>query len=92
VDLVRVVGKENPVRIYELLARKGELGEAQYRELEQFHKALELYRQKKWAEAVEILQTLEQDPVAEVYMERCALYRSSPPPDLWDGIWELTKK
>jgi adenylate cyclase len=92
VDLIRVVGKREPVRIYQLLGRKGQLSENQSQELEQFRKGLELYRQKKWTEAVEVFRGLEHDPVAKVYLERCELYRSSPPPDDWDGVWELTKK
>jgi adenylate cyclase len=92
VDLIRVVGKEKPVRIYQLLARKGELSPERKKELAQFQKGLELYRQRKWAEALEIFTSLDQDPVAKVYLERCELYRSSPPPDDWDGVWELTKK
>jgi len=92
VDLIRVVGKREPVRIYQLLGRKGQMSENQLQELEKFRKGLELYRQKKWTEARRVFRGLEQDPVAKVYVERCDLYLSSPPPDDWDGVWELTKK
>jgi len=92
VDLIRVVGKTEPVRIFELLARRGELDEQRLQKLERFRKGLDLYRHRKWTAAVEIFRGLQQDPVAQVYMKRCKEYQTSPPPDDWDGVWELTKK
>ncbi len=92
VDLIRVVGKREPVRIYQLLARKGQLSSQRRKELAQFQKGLGLYRERKWSTAVGIFQTLQKDPVAQVYLKRCQEYQVSPPPDDWDGVWELTKK
>ncbi len=92
VDLIRVVGKRKPVRIYQLLACKGQLSSQPRKELAQFQKGLGLYRERKWATAVGIFQTLQKDPVAQVYLKRCQEYQVSPPSDDWDGVWELTKK
>jgi adenylate cyclase len=92
VDLIRVVGKKEPVRIYQLLARKGQLSSERRKELAQFQKGLELYRQRKWTTALSIFESLKEDPVAQVYLKRCQEYQASPPPESWDGVWELSKK
>ncbi len=92
VDLIRVVGKKKPVRIYELLARRGSLAQNEQESIGRFQRGLELYRRRSWSEAVEIFQELSSDPVAQVYLQRCRQFQTSPPDPDWDGVWELTKK
>jgi adenylate cyclase len=92
VDLIRVVGKKEPVRILELLARQGQLSPERRQEVLRFAEGLQLYRERNWAKATHIFMNLATDPVARVYLERCRSYQSSPPPEAWDGVWELTKK
>jgi len=92
IDLIRVVGKKEPVHTYELLADKGQLSSDRMRKINRFHRGLELYRQRKWSEAVEIFDALETEPVIDIYRQRCRDYQASPPPEDWDGVWELTQK
>ncbi len=48
-DLIQVVGKEEPVRIYELLGRKGDLSGDQLEAKTAFEAGLQAYRQQQWS-------------------------------------------
>jgi len=95
-DLLAVAGKQKPVRVYQLLARKGQL-EAKTKELVKiFEQGLALYRGARFAEALELFkQCLEINPAdspSQVYRERCQTYLETPPPPDWDQVFRLTKK
>ena len=97
VDVVRVVGKERPTRIYELLATaKTELPEAQEAALRDYAQALEAYRARRWPEAIRLLQAVlarwSNDGPARVMTRRCQAYAESPPPADWDGAFDATSK
>jgi adenylate cyclase len=92
IDIIRVVGKKEPVRIYELLARQGQLDTERRKELARFQEGLQLYRERKWTTALGVFKEIPEDPVARIYLERCQQYQISPPPEDWDGVWELTTK
>ena len=95
-DLIRVKGKEVPVRIYELLAAKGELdgkmGEARHR----FTAGLGHYRRQEWAKAIgcfqQALEAVPEDGPSRVFIERCREFVETPPPPSWDGVYRLTTK
>ena len=94
-DTVKVKGKEEPVKIYELLAERGR-DERYDRLAETFLKAITLYRGMKWQEAAQafndIFKIRPNDPPSKMYIERCkTLYNSPPPPD-WDGVFTMTTK
>ncbi len=94
-DFVRVKGKIKPVRIYELLGEKKD--EAGLKNLtETFARALALYREKKWDEAIaafqDVLSIQPGDFVSEVYLERCRNLKEHPPGEPWDGVFVMTKK
>ena len=94
-DLIRVKGKGRPVAVYESLGyRAHEPGLAALREL---HAAgIEAYRSRDWAAAGRAfdaaLELYPDDGPAAVYKQRCKLLRAKPPPDDWDGVWNLTEK
>ncbi len=95
-DLLRVVGKEEPVRVYELLGRKGEMDDTKSKLLEVYNRGLGFYRQKNWEKAMETFrEALEIDPddgPSRAYVERCRQYMENPPPPDWDGVYTLTEK
>ena len=95
-DLIQVVGKEKPVRVYELWAKKGELSEEQIQLRETFHQALELYRKKDFLQAKELfeecLKISPEDNPSKIFIERCEQYLQTPPPPDWDGVYRLTQK
>jgi class 3 adenylate cyclase len=95
-DLITVVGKSEPVRIYELLAARGGLapGEAVLRD--EFGKGLAAYRAREWDAAERqfrrCLELRPEDRPSALYAERIAIFRNEAPPANWDGVWHLTKK
>lgn len=83
-DLIRVKGKEKPVKIYELLK------EAEQKMLDEFNKALNLYRQGRFQEAKEVFKSIYEmynDQTSTVFIERCDEFIENPCPDKWDGVY-----
>ena len=96
-DVVRVVGKEQPVRIYELLGVSGAEGEtAQRKAVELFLQGLERYRAMRWDEAGAFFrQAIAADPAdgpSRTYIERCRSFKETPPPSGWDGVFVMKTK
>src|SRR5579885_3537088 len=95
-DIIRVVGKTRPVRIYELVSEKGKLDDGRMEVLERFRSGVNLYRGQKWSEAGEyfrkILDSDPHDRPSQEYLRRCKEYENSPPPPNWEGIFELWSK
>jgi len=95
-DLLRVKGKEFPVRIYELLSRKGELNETKGRVVRLFTEGLKHYRQQQWSEALSLFQQVSalvpEDGPAKTFIRRCEEFMEMPPPADWDGVYRLASK
>ena len=95
-DLITVVGRSEPIRIYELLGRTGELVTGTLELAHEFEDGLKAYREREWAAAEERFQRcLEMRPAdrpSAIYMERIAEMRRSPPPANWNAVWHLSKK
>jgi adenylate cyclase len=94
-DTVRVKGKHEPVTIYELFGY-GPLY-MQKRDLAQkFCEGLEAYKERQWVQAITLFQeALQRDPndkPSKMYIERCSEYLQNPPPEDWDGVFEITTK
>jgi adenylate cyclase len=96
VDLLRVKGKKEPVQVYELLARKGQLGEARRQVVRTFLEGLDAYKERNFATAkARFEEALHLDPTdgpSKVYRERAVSYLATPPPLDWDGVYELKSK
>jgi len=97
-DLVRVMGINKPVKVFELIADMSMDGfyEDDLYKVQMFKKGLDLYRKKKWNDAMnlfsEILEIDMNDGPSLVYYERCKEFAKTPPPKSWDGIYELQTK
>ena len=95
VDKVRVKGKQVPVTIYEPLGAAGAVAQERLDEAAGFEAALADYLARHWDAAEAKLQALHQGQprkLYEVYLERIAHFRASPPPDDWDGAFTFTTK
>ena len=89
IDLMRVVGKEKPVAIFELMT------DGNSKLADGFSEALKVYRAKGFQNALDIFTGLlgeHSDPVAKLYAERCREYLQMPPPPDWDGVFISIKK
>ncbi|MDA8165085.1 MAG: adenylate/guanylate cyclase domain-containing protein, partial [Desulfobacteraceae bacterium] len=95
-DAVRVVGKQEVVVIYELLARKGELDDQRRQMLALFNEGVRLYKERKWERAVEVFsRIIDLDPAdgpALTYLERCLDFQVRPPGKHWDGVHIMKTK
>ncbi len=95
-DQIRVMGKNEPITIYEVLAVKGQLPPEKVEAMDLFAKGLELYRQKNFKEAMtvfkKVLEILPNDGPSHTYIKRSEEYIVEPPPEEWDGIYQMTSK
>ena len=91
-----VVGKREPVEVWNVLDLACDADDEQKRACDDFARAIELYQQRKFAAAAELFETAEKamphDKAAGIYMSLCRTYLDSPPPDDWIGALELTEK
>lgn len=96
-DLVRVKGKNEPVRLYELIARASEVTSRQKEAVELYEEGFRLYLKRDWDNAISRFTHSERaaghkDKSAHLLIERCELYRTDPPPADWDGVFTRTHK
>ncbi|MCY1015155.1 adenylate/guanylate cyclase domain-containing protein [Pyxidicoccus sp. MSG2] len=92
VDHVRFKGRSQPVRVHELLGRRGEITPRMQEQLALHEQALTAYHQRRFAEAHALFERASMDfhdTVAAVYVGRCARYLVTPPPADWDGVHGL---
>ncbi|UCG64689.1 MAG: adenylate/guanylate cyclase domain-containing protein [Deltaproteobacteria bacterium] len=94
-DSVRVKGKKQPVKIYNLIGYKDLPGIPEEIVI-QFNEAVTVYKERKWDEAIQIFENVAAlDPdlyAAQLYIERCNNFKKSPPPADWDGVYVMTSK
>lgn len=85
-DLIQVMGKEEPVTAYEVLDRKGKLTPQQYEVVDLYARAMQCYDQFDFAEARKLfeqaLQIDPQDGPSLLYADRCEEFALNPPKDL----------
>lgn len=91
-DLIRVKGKKETIRIYELVGNKEEASPALNKKIVQFEEALTLYRERKFDEAKIAFSKVDNDLPAQIFVQRCVELQKNPPPEGWDGVWEFTVK
>ncbi|MBI2891291.1 MAG: CHASE2 domain-containing protein [Nitrospirae bacterium] len=95
-DFARVKGKKEPIKIYELVARKDGADPAKLGYIEEFNKGLNLYRKREFDRAIEafnnVLKMKPDDRCSSIYIERAHELKQSPPPEGWDGVYVFTHK
>ncbi len=92
--LIKVKGKKLPVRIYELIALKGEAPPERMEVVRKFEEALAEFRARRFNRAWELFLSLSQkgDPPSEVYVGLCERFMTEPPPADWDGSYQMEHK
>ena len=92
VDLIRVVGKNKPERVYQILEEKSQASPNMQENVATFHQALDLYRNKRWDDALNLFRKIKDDKLSAVYVSRIEQLKQNPPPGDWSGIYDLTQK
>jgi adenylate cyclase len=94
-DSVRVKGKHKPVRIFQLMGRDNVSGERR-ETIAHFHKGIELYKQQRWDDAVDVFKSVTAMDkgiyAAELYIQRSLDLKADPPGPDWDGVFTMTTK
>ncbi len=92
IDTVPIRGKQVPVTIYEVFnTAPEELREQKLQALAPLSRAIALYKQRRFEEALheiyECLQVFPEDVVTLEYLKRCRYFQKYPPRDpKWDGV------
>ena len=94
-DWVRVIGKTEPVRLFELRGL-GPVRDEDLALLNGYARGLELYRARRFAEARVEFDSLgkrfPQDAPSLLFASRCEEMLVAPPADEWDGAFQLATK
>jgi adenylate cyclase len=95
-DCIQVAGKSEPVRIFELLERKGRLNDKVASLRDHFAKGLASYRSQSWdlaeAQFNECLKINTADRPSKLFIARIQHFREHPPPPDWNGVWRFQEK
>lgn len=94
-DYIAVKGKNEPVRIYEIL-QENTVAHPKLLELKTYFEAgLADYRARKWVAAMKAFKKnveLYKDSPSEVFLERAEHFTKNPPDTEWDGVFRMTVK
>ncbi len=100
IDLITVKGKTAPERVYALLGDQTVAESAEFKTVAALTgQILECYRHRDWdgaEKAIDAAMTLPNrytlDEIFQTYRERIDMFRQTPPPDSWDGVYAFDKK
>jgi adenylate cyclase len=97
IDLIRVRGMETPVAIYEAMGHHtAESFPHRDAAVAAFNEGVSRYRRRKWNDAAlcfrDALDANPQDGPSRIYLERCEIFRGTPPAPDWDGVWTVQSK
>jgi adenylate cyclase len=96
-DLIRVKGREKPVRVMEVISRK----DAKIREnvksmLPIFVNGVRYYHLRDWKKSRECFEyckrIVPEDGPSQIYFNRIEEYSQNPPPEDWDGVFTMQTK
>jgi adenylate cyclase len=95
IDMVKVKGKDRPIKIYELMGDKND--ENNLREtIELFESGLKSYMERDWDRAGgyfhDVLKIRPDDGPSSVFISRVEELRKAELPPDWDGVYVMTKK
>jgi len=95
VDVVRVAGKHNPTRIFELVGLPGQVDTKALELIAIYERGLEFYRARAFQKAIEVFDRAlllnPHDGPSHTLRSRCEKFLVSPPAEAWDGVTELEK-
>jgi len=95
-DIIRVIGKTEPIIIYELLGMKGTLPQKVYDAIELYNSGMEMFGEHQWKKAMKFfndaLVILPDDGPSKTYVGRCDEFLRKPPSKNWDGVYSMKTK
>lgn len=96
-DVIAVKGKDEPVKVFELLEMEGvELDPSKEEAIRHYEVGIAAYRRREWVEAKRHFQaaveTCPEDGPSRLYVERCDENIADAPPPDWDFVVRRTEK
>ncbi|MCB0342604.1 MAG: CHASE2 domain-containing protein [Bdellovibrionales bacterium] len=95
VDWVRVKGKAQPVKIFELCG-ENTVEKTLQTTLLHFEEGYKYYHQRNFDKALksfeEAARISPEDGPTRLYIQRCHSFQEAPPPPQWDGVYEMKTK
>jgi adenylate cyclase len=95
-DVVAVKGRAEPLAVYEIVGRAGELDSARSAALATYAQGIELYRARHWEEATNVFDRLQSsgldDGPSALYLDRSRRLLVNPPSPEWDGVFVAETK
>lgn len=97
VDLVRVKGKNEPVRIHELIGYKSMIPSNLIEAAKYYEEGFTEYINQNWTKAIQLFKQSEKskgskDKSSHMLIERCEEYSLNSPGNDWDGVFTRTHK
>jgi adenylate cyclase len=96
-DLLRVKGKREPAKVYELIGLEDyNIPDNMMRVIDLFHSGFNNYITQDWDAAIydfkKALEIKQDDGPSLRYLERCKMFRETPPGGDWDGVFTMKTK
>jgi adenylate cyclase len=107
-DFIQVKGKTTGVHIYGLMGDENVLADPKFKDIQKkLDQAMAFYRQQEWDDADYLFNYVKKlgdddhkpwiidanlDVLCEMFQERIAEYKRTPPPVDWDGVYIATSK
>lgn len=91
--MIRVQGRDEPIRVYEPLAGKNQETQEQGIRAAIYARGLECWRARDFAKAAELLESAAgNDPPSRYFAERAQAMAANPPPADWTPVNTLEGK
>ncbi|OQW96655.1 MAG: adenylate/guanylate cyclase domain-containing protein [Desulfobacteraceae bacterium A6] len=96
IDSVNLVGRKEPVTIYELVGHPEDVDDGMRRTFDSYAKGLEAYRKSNWDLAIkQFISALDitiNDGPGKTMLARCNEYKLNPPDKDWNGAYTIKTK
>ncbi|UCD32664.1 MAG: CHASE2 domain-containing protein, partial [Desulfobacterales bacterium] len=96
IDYINVIGKKEPIFVYELLGYPGSIEGRILETADKYAEGLNAYRDRSWDKAIALFkQALEitpDDGPSNTMKKRCEGYKLKPPDENWDGAFSMDIK
>ena len=96
IDSINVVGKNEPISIYQLLGYPGDVDERVRESIDYYKRGLYFYRRRDWNKAImfflKVLSLIPNDGPSNTMLARCNDFKTNPPGENWDGTYSILHK
>ncbi|KPJ76726.1 MAG: guanylate cyclase [Deltaproteobacteria bacterium SG8_13] len=96
IDTIRVVGRHEPLTVYELLAPADAVADPLRQILDLYDRGLQAYRQRNWDLAIDCFRRATEidstDGPSGTMLSRCLAFKNDPPADNWDRSYDIRVK